>query len=99
MQVIVCNLAMFTMGQNLQVIDLDTQKVMSSHSVEGEDLVAAVCDMAYHCGISEVRVIGTPLYAEPYAKEIRTTYSLKYGYNNISWWKRNTFKENNRRYS
>lgn len=84
MQVIVCNLTMFAMGQNLQVIDLDTQQVVSSHSVEGEDLVAAVCDMAYHCGISEVRVIGTPLYAEPWAEEIRTAYSLRYGYKNIN---------------
>ena len=84
MQVIVCNLTMFAMGQNLQVIDLDTQQVISSHSVEGENLVAAVCDMAYHCGISEVRVIGTPLYAEHWAEEIRTAYSLRYGYKNIN---------------
>ena len=84
MQVIVCNLTMFAMGQNLKVIDFDTQRVVSSHSVESENLVATICDMAYHYGISEVRVIGTPLYADPWAEEIRTAYSLKYGYNNIN---------------
>ena len=83
MQVILCNINLFSTSA-VQVIDTDTNSVIFTQNVTSDNIVPAVCALANKLNVNEVRLGGNANYALPFAEEIKTTYSLSYGNNNIN---------------
>ena len=82
MQVILCNIQMFSNDQMIQVFDTNENRVIYAQKVDVEDLTPMICAVANKFGIKEIRLSGSTYYALPYIEEIKTAYSLNYG-NNI----------------
>ena len=83
MQVILCNINLFSTSA-VQVIDTDTNNIIFAQNVTSDNIVPAVCALANKLNVNEVRLGGNANYALPFAEEIKTTYSLSYGNNNIN---------------
>lgn len=83
MQVIVCNINLFS-ASAVQVIDTDTNNIIFTQNVTCDNIVPAICAFANKLNVNEVRLSGNANYAIPFAEEIKTTYSLSYGQNNIN---------------
>ena len=84
MQVIFCNVQMFSNDQMVQVFDTEENRVIYAQKVDIEDLTPMICALASKLGIQEVRLAGATNYVLPYAEEIKTAYSLNYGNNIIN---------------
>lgn len=84
MCVIVCNVDMFIADQSVQVFDTDTGNMMYAQTIREDNLAPIVCALAKKFETNEVRISGVRSYAQGYAEEIRTAYSLTYGNNDIN---------------
>lgn len=83
MQVILCNVNLFS-ASAVQVIDTDTNNIIFTQNVIADNIVPAVCALANKLDISEIRIGGNRNYTMGFVEEIKTTYSLTYGNNNIN---------------
>jgi hypothetical protein len=83
MQVILCNINLFS-ASAVQVIDTDTNNIIFTQNVISDNIVPAVCALANKLDISEIRISGNRNYTMGFVEEIKTTYSLTYGNNNIN---------------
>lgn len=84
MQVILCNVQMFSNDQMVQVFDTEENRIVYAQKVDMEDLTPMICALASKLGIQEVRLTGATNYVLPYVEEIKTAYSLNYGNNIIN---------------
>lgn len=82
MRVILCNIQMFSNDQMIYVHDTEKNQTIFAQKADIENLPSAICAIASHNGVSEVRLSGQYNYALPLVEEIKTTYALNYG-NNI----------------
>ena len=83
MQVILCNINLFSAGA-VQVFDTDTNSIIFSQNVISENVVPAVCALAKKLDINEVRISGNKKYAMGFVEDIKSTYVLTYNSNNIN---------------
>ena len=79
MRVIVCNLQMFSNNQVIQVIDTNGHEVMTQR-VEIDDMPRVISALASQNDIEKVILKGG-VFCEPWAEEIKQTYTLNYGKN------------------
>lgn len=84
MQMILCNIQMFSNDQKIHVYDTEKKQIIFAQKADIEDLPGAICAIANCHGVSEVRLSGQAMYAAPLAEEIKTTYALNYGNNIIN---------------
>lgn len=83
MQVILYNCNLFA-SQTVHVFDTDKNEIVYTQPIELEDTAPMICALANKLNISEVKISGNKEYATPLIEEIKTTYSLTYGNNNIN---------------
>lgn len=84
MQIILCNVQMFSNDQMIHVYDTEKKQTVFAQKADIEDLPSAICAIANTHGVSEVRLSGQATYAIPLVEEIKTTYALNYGNNIIN---------------
>ena len=82
MFVIYCNLQLFSCDQMIYVLDENGQQVYAQKA-DIEDIARAICAIAGERDIDKVRLSGQRVYLEAWAEQIKTTYSLNYGKNEL----------------
>lgn len=83
MQVILYNCNLFA-NQTINVFDTDKNAIVYTQPIGLEDTAPMICALANKLDINEVKISGNKEYASPLIEEIKTTYSLTYGNNNIN---------------
>lgn len=84
MQIILCNVQMFSNDQMVHVYDTEKKQTVFAQKADIKDLPSAICAIANTHGVSEVRLSGQTMYAMPLVEEIKTAYALNYGNNIIN---------------
>lgn len=84
MQIILCNVQMFSNDQIVHVYDTEKNQTVFAQKADIENLPSAICAIANTHGVSEVKLGGQTMYAMPLVEEIKTTYALNYGNNIIN---------------
>jgi len=84
MQVIICNIQMFSNDQMIYVFDTETQTNIYAQKVDLNNIPEAVCALAQQYGITEVKLHGDTSFNSLWAQEIETTYSLNYNHNTLN---------------
>ena len=79
MQLIVCDMQMFSNNQLVQIVDSKTGPIFCQQ-VNINDLPLVICALAKERDIKEVRLRGGR-FAETWVEEIRDLNELKYGSN------------------
>lgn len=81
MQIIFCDISLFTYEQPIYI--LDNEKIMTEYRVDIEEVPNAICALAYKNNITNIKLRGQSIYVDPWIAEIKTTYSLNYGKNDL----------------
>jgi hypothetical protein len=81
MPIIFCDISLFTYEQPIYI--LDNEKIMTEYRVDIEQVPEAICALAYKTNITNIKLRGQAIYTEPWINEIKTTYSLNYGKNDL----------------
>lgn len=81
MPIIFCDISLFAYEQPIYI--LDNEKIMTEYRVDIEEVPKAICALAYKNGITNIKLRGQSIYTEPWINEIKTTYSLNYGKNDL----------------
>ena len=79
MRVIACNLQMFSNDQTIQVIDTENAHIFYQ-KVDISELPRTICALAHQNDIEKVILSGGE-YCNPWAEEIKQTYTLNFGVN------------------
>ena len=82
MLVIYCNLQLFSCDQMIYILDENGQQVYAQ-KVDIEDVSRAICAIAGERDIDKVRLSGNRVYLQAWADQIKMTYSLNYGKNEL----------------
>ena len=80
MRVITCHIQMFSNDQMIQVIDTNSSEVFYQKT-DISELPKVVSALAHQNDIEKI-ILSGGAYCDPYAEEIKTTYTLNYGVNN-----------------
>lgn len=79
MQIIVCNIQMFSNDQIIQIYDTEQNRAVTyAQKVDINGLPEVICAIANQYNITEVRLNGAGLYSLPLIDTIKTTYALNY---------------------
>ena len=82
MPVIYCNIQLFSCDQMIYVLGPDG-KALHVRKADIEDLPRAICALASEYNSSKVALSGAQVYTLTWAEEIKTTYALNYGKNDL----------------
>ena len=62
---------------------IEDGKEIHAHKVDIEDVAPAICALAGEFNATQIKLHGQNVYTNAWAEEIKTTYALNYGNNNI----------------
>lgn len=83
MCVIYCNLNLFSCNQMIYVIDENGQQIYACKT-DIEEVARTIAALAAEHNIQTVRLSGQNVYANAWAEEIQSVYSLNFGKNNLN---------------
>lgn len=81
MQIILCDISLFTYNQPIYI--LDNEKIVTEYRVDIEEVSNTICALAYKNNITNIKLRGQSIYIDSWIAEIKTTYSLNYGKNDL----------------